>query len=303
MMPAVFHARKGFPMAPLSRLPALLGALLLAAAAHPAAAQVARPAVPALQAIDAADDPVLAIVDGAAIKRSDMATVQRSLPAQFQQLPLEILFPMLIDRMIDAKLLALAGRRDNLQNEPELRARIASFEERLVQDAYLTRKITAAATEEVVLARYRKFVAENPAETEVSARHILVASEAKAREIVAALAKGGDFAKLAAENTLDPSGKDSGGDLGFFKKGEMVPEFSAVAFALKEGETSEKPVKTQFGWHVIRVDKIRRMAQGLEDLREEITTQISQEVVGAEVARLRAAAKIERFNLDGSAAR
>jgi peptidyl-prolyl cis-trans isomerase C len=255
------------------------------------------------QPVDTANDPVIAIVEGAAIKRSELQMVQRSLPAQFQQMPLEILFPMLIDRMIDAKLLAMAGRRDNLQNEPELRARIATYEERLIQEIYLTRKIAAAATEEAVQARYKKFIAENPAESEVSARHILVATEQKAKEITAQIKAGGDFAKLAAENTIDPSGKASGGDLGFFKKGEMVPEFSEAAFKLKEGEVTDAPVKTQFGWHVIRVDKIRQQAQSLDEVREEIANQISQEVVTAEVAKLRAGASVQRFNLDGSAAR
>lgn len=281
------------------RAAALAGvAAFLLFAASASAQQAGAP-----QPVDTAADPVIAIVDGAPIRRSELATVQRSLPAQFQQLPLEVLFPMLIDRMIDGKLLAQAGRRDNLQNEPDVKARIANFEERLIQEAYLTRKISAAATEEAVQARYKKFIAENPAEAEVSARHILVASEQKAKEITAQLKGGGDFARLAAENTLDPSGKQSGGDLGFFKKGEMVPEFSEAAFRLKEGEITDAPVKTQFGWHVIRVDKIRQQAQSLEDVREEITNQISQEVVTAEVTRLRAGAKVERFNLDGSAAR
>jgi peptidyl-prolyl cis-trans isomerase C len=215
-------------------------------------------------------------------------------------MPLEMLFPLLIDRMIDAKLLAIAGRKDEIHNDPDIRARVASFEERLVQDAYLTRRVAAATTEEAIQARYRKFVAENPAETEISARHILVASEQKAREILAALSRGGDFAKLAADNSIDPSGKDNGGDLGFFRKADMVPEFSEAAFALKEGQTADRPVKSQFGWHVIRVDKVRAVAQGLEDLREEISNQITQEVVNAEVARQRGGAKIERFNFDGT---
>ena len=276
---------------------AALGLALAVWAVAPVSAQQAPTT---LQAQDAAGDPVLAIVDGAPIRRSDLQGLQRVLPAQFQQMPLEMLFPMLIDRMIDAKLLAIAGRKDNIHTDPEVKARVASYEERLIQDAYLTRRIAAAATEEAIQARYRKFVAENPAETEVSARHILVASEQKAREILAALSKGGDFAKLAAENSLDPSGKDNGGDLGFFKKGDMVPEFSEMAFSLKDGQTAEKPVKSQFGWHVIRVDKVRTVAQSLDDLREEITGQISQEVVTAEVARLRNGVKIERFNFDGT---
>jgi peptidyl-prolyl cis-trans isomerase C len=283
-------------MSPFLRA-AAIGLALAAGGLAPVSAQQA-PAP--LQAMDAAGDPILAIVDGAAIRRSDLQGVQRALPAQFQQMPLEMLFPMLIDRMIDAKLLAIAGRKDNIHAEPEVKARVASYEERLIQDAYLTRRISAAATEEAVQARYRKFVDENPAETEVSARHILVASEQKAKEILAALARGGDFARLAAENSLDPSGKDNGGDLGFFKKGDMVPEFSEMAFSLKDGQTADRPVKSQFGWHVIRVDKVRTVAQSLDDLREEITSQISQEVVTAEVARLRGGAKIERFNFDGT---
>jgi peptidyl-prolyl cis-trans isomerase C len=276
---------------------AAVGLVLAAGTVATAPAQQAQPA---MQAVDAAADPILAIVDGAAIRRSDLQTLQRALPAQFQQMPLEMLFPLLIDRMIDAKLLAIAGRKDEIHNDPDIRARVASFEERLVQDAYLTRRVAAATTEEAIQARYRKFVAENPAETEISARHILVASEQKAREILAALSRGGDFAKLAADNSIDPSGKDNGGDLGFFRKADMVPEFSEAAFALKQGQTADRPVKSQFGWHVIRVDKVRAVAQGLEDLREEISNQITQEVVNAEVARLRGGAKIERFNFDGT---
>ena len=149
---------------------AAIGLALSSGGLAPASAQQA-PA--GIQAADAAADPVLAIVDGTAIRRSDLQGVQRALPAQFQQMPLEMLFPLLIDRMIDAKLLAIAGRKDNIHAEPELRARVESFEERLIQEAYLTRRITAAATEDAIQARYRKFVAENPAETEVSARHIL----------------------------------------------------------------------------------------------------------------------------------
>ena len=288
-------------MSYFARPVALAAVILLLLAAVPEAARAQQTAAP--QPVDTAADPVIAIVDGSAIKRSDLQTVQRSLPAQFQQMPLETLFPLLIDRMIDAKLLALAGRRDNLGNDAEIRARVASYEERLIQETYLTRKIGAATSDDAVRARFQKFVTDSPAEVEVSARHILVATEQKAKEIVAELKKGGDFAKLAADNTLDPSGKQSGGDLGFFKKGEMVPEFSAAAFKLKEGEIADAPVKSQFGWHVIKVDKIRQQTQNLEEVREQIVNDISQEIVNGEVVKLRQTAKVERFNLDGSPAR
>lgn len=288
-------------MSYFARHVALAGAAILLLSGEPDAARAQQTAAP--QPIDTAADPVIAIVDGSAIKRSDLLNVQRSLPAQFQQMPLETLFPLLIDRMIDAKLLALAGRRDNLGNDAEIRSRVASYEERLIQETYLTRKIGAATSDEAVRTRFQKFVTENPAEIEVSARHILVATEQKAKELVAELKKGGDFAKLAADNTIDPSGKQSGGDLGFFKKAEMVPEFSEAAFKLREGEIADAPVKSQFGWHVIKVDKIRQQAQNLEEVREQIVNEISQEIVNGEVVKLRQTAKVERFNLDGSPAR
>ncbi|MBM3524455.1 MAG: peptidylprolyl isomerase [Alphaproteobacteria bacterium] len=278
------------------RAAVLVGAALLANVVPPAAAQMVTPP----QAADTAADPVIAIVDGAPIKRSDVLAMQRSLPPEAQQMPVEVLFPLILDRLIDVKLISQAGRRDNLDRDPEVRDRLVAFEERLIQDVYLKRKMAGAMTEDGIKARYAKYVAENPAESEVSARHILVATEQKARDILAQIRGGADFAKLAGEHTLDPSGKQSGGDLGFFKKGEMVPEFSEMAFKLKEGEVAPSPVKTQFGWHVIRVDKIRTQAQSFDDLREQLTNDMAQEIVRAELGRLRQTAKVERFNLDGS---
>ena len=279
---------------------AALAASLLAAfvlASGSASAQTAQPPQP----VDTAADPVIAIVDGSAIRRSDMAAVQRSLPTQFQQMPLEMIYPMLLERMIDAKLLAAAGRKAKLLDDAEAKARLAQFEERLLQEIYLTRKLSAGVNEMAVKARYDKFVKENPPKEEIHARHILVATEAEAAAIIAELAKGADFAKLAAEKTTDPSGKTTGGDLGFFGKDEMVPEFATVAFALKPGEITEKPVKTQFGWHVIKVDEKRSVAPGLEEAREQIVNDLQQEIVAEEVAALRKDAEVERFNPDGSA--
>ena len=136
-------------MSYFARHVALAGVTFLLLSGVPDAARAQQAAAP--QPIDTAADPVIAIVDGSAIKRSDLQNVQRSLPAQFQQMPLETLFPLLIDRMIDAKLLALAGRRDNLGNDAEIRSRVASYEERLIQETYLTRKFGAATSDEAVV--------------------------------------------------------------------------------------------------------------------------------------------------------
>lgn len=247
-------------------------------------------------------DPVVATVDGAPIRRSDVEAVQRTLPPQFQQVPIKVLYPAVLERLIDSKLVANAGREEKLQNDPEVKQRLAQFEDRLIQEVYLTRRVEAAATDAAVKDRYEKYVRENPAREEISARHILVQTEAQAKEVIGQLAKGADFAELAREKSIDPSGKRQGGDLGFFSREDMVPEFSEAAFKLQEGETTKAPVKSQFGWHVIKVEKRRQSAPSLDEMREQLASEISQEVVSETVDKLKKTAKIERFALDGTPA-
>lgn len=267
--------------------------LMLCAATVSAQAQQPQP-------LDAASDPVVAIVDGAAIRRSEVLQVQQTLPAQFQQMPIEILFPALIERMIDAKLIANAGRQENLDKSPEVKRRVAIFEERAIQEIYLNRRIEKATSQEALQARYEQFVKDNPAKEQVSARHILVATEAEAKSIIVQIGSGADFAKLAVEKSIDPAGKQNGGDLGYFGREEMVPEFASAAFAMKIGEVSAAPVKTQFGWHVIRVDSRRQQQVEFEEVREQLTAELQQETVNKVIATLREGRTIERFNLDGT---
>ncbi|HSE78104.1 MAG TPA: peptidylprolyl isomerase [Alphaproteobacteria bacterium] len=267
--------------------------MIVGLAALPALAQQPQP-------LDAAADPVVAVVDGTAIRRSEVLQVQQTLPQQFQQMPIEVLFPALIERMIDAKLIANAGRKENLEASPDVKRRVAIFEERVIQEVYLNRRIEEASTPEALRARYDQFVKDNPAKEQVSARHILVASENEAKAIIVQINGGADFAKLAAEKSIDPAGKQNGGDLGFFSSEEMVPEFSAAAFAMKVGELSATPVKSQFGWHVIRVDSRRQQQPGFEEVREQLASDVQQETVNSVIAKLREGTKIERFNLDGS---
>ena len=246
-------------------------------------------------------DPIVATVDGAPIYRSDVLAVQRTLPAQFQQLPIEVLFPAVVERLIDTKLVVNAGRKDGLATDDEVKRRIAGMEDRVIQEVYVTRQIEAAVTEKAVRERYEQAAKTTPAKEEVSARHILVQTEAQAKEVIAELKKGGDFAAIAKSKSIDPSGKQNGGDLGFFSREEMVPEFSEAAFKLKDGETTAAPVKSQFGWHVIKVEGRRTASASLEEMREQITNDISQEVVSGIVGKLREGAKVERFGLDGQA--
>jgi peptidyl-prolyl cis-trans isomerase C len=267
---------------------ALLASLLLL---HPALAQTKGDA----------SDPVVATVDGSPIYRSDVIAVQRTLPAQFQQLPIEVLFPAVVERLIDTRLVVNAGRKENLQNDDEVKRRLAGLEDRVIQEVFLSRKVETAVNEQAVRERYEQMAKATPAKEEISARHILVQTEQQAKDVIADLKKGGDFAEIAKAKSIDPSGKQNGGDLGFFSREEMVPEFSEAAFKLKDGETSQAPVKSQFGWHVIRVEARRTQAPSLEEMREQISNDLSQEVVAGMVGKLREGAKVERFGLDGAA--
>src|SRR5262245_27441771 len=273
-----------------------LGLSLAAGVSFSAAAQGFKP----LDSTSA--DPVIAIINGAVIQRSDLLMVQKTLPPQFQALPLEVLYPALIERMIDAKLIFEAGRKEKLDADDEVKKRVQQFEERVVQEIYLNRLIEKQVTEDALKKRYDAFVKANTAKEEISARHILVQTEAQAKEVLAELGKGADFAELARAKSIDPSAKQGGGDLGYFSKEEMVPEFSEAAFKMKDGETSKTPVKTQFGFHIIRVEARRTAAQPLEEVREKLMNDMSQEIMQGVVADLRKGAKIEVFNLDGTPA-
>ncbi len=246
-----------------------------------------------------ADDPVVARVDGQAIRRSEVLAFQRALPPQFQQVPIEALLEPIVDRLVSQKLIAAEGRRANLQNDPEVKARLAQFEERVMQETVLNRMLESRLNEAALQARFAAYQKENPGRDEIRARHILVANEQAAQGIIAELGRGGDFAKIASERSVDPAGKQSGGDLGFFGKDDMVPEFWTAAAALKAGETTKAPVRSQFGWHVIRVEERRVVPESFDELREKLASDMSQEIMTGYVEGLVKKAKVERFGLDG----
>ena len=247
----------------------------------------------------ATSDPVVARVDGEEIRLSDVTEAARRLPEQFQGMPPQILYPLLIDQLISETVVAQAGRRERLHETPDLRRQLARLEDRLVQQALIKREIDAKVTDEVLRDRYRRDIVEKPAEAEVRARHILLATETEAHAVLADLARGADFATLARERSRGP-GAAEGGDLGFFKRDEMPEAFAEAAFALAPGQVSPAPVRTQFGWHVIKVEERRDQPRpSFEEVREELRRAAAQEVAEALIERLRAAARIERFGLDG----
>lgn len=271
-----------------------------AVAALPIAAMAQSAPTPAGGTAKKTNDPVVATVNGDAIHLSDVEAARENLPAQYQSFPLEVVFPPLVERLIDGRLLLIEGRKKGLAKDPEVKERMARIEDQVIQTVYLTRAVKARLTDDVLKKRYDELVKANPSELEVHARHILVKTEDEAKDAIKELKGGADFAELAKKRSSGPSAP-KGGDLGFVKKGEVVKEFADAAFALKDGQYTETPVKTEFGWHVIKVDE-RRMSQppSFAEAKDQLTRDASQETVTAIVGDLREHAKIARFNPDGT---
>jgi len=246
------------------------------------------------------DDRVVAIVDGKELRRSDVVASAATLPEAYRQ-QIDELFPALVERLIDLNLLVNEGRRLSLHDDGAVKARVARCEELAIREALLEGYLAERATGEAVEARYERFLEETPPQLEVRARHILTETEAAAKKVIAELAGGADFAELAAKQTIDTAAAANGGDLGYFTAEQMVPEFSEAAFMLAEGEYTKEPVKTRFGWHVVKVEDRREKAPpGFAEARERVTQQLTQEIVGQLLALLRGQAKIEKFNADGT---
>lgn len=283
----------------MSRITLSVALVALAAglAAHPLHAQTVSDL---LKQPPGGGDPVVARVDDTDIHRTDVISTLQSMPPQVQQMQVAQIYPLLLEKMIDGKLLATAARSQHLEADPDVTRKVAQYQERTLQEAYLNRSMNERLTDDVLKQRYQQFVKDNPPQDEVHARHILVASEAEARSIITDLKKpGADFAAIAKAKSTDGSARQ-GGDLGYFTKGDMVPEFSTAAFALKPGQVTQEPVKTQFGWHVIKVeDRRTQPVPSFDDSKEQLRTDAGQEIATQVVDDLKGKAKIERFGLDG----
>ena len=278
-------------------LPTLLATALLAA---PTLAQTpAPPAPPAAAAL--APDPVLARVNGDEIHASDLAEVAATLPEELRGMPQSMLYPMLLDQLVDRRAIVMLARKENLQADPAVQKQIVRATDAALQNALLAREITPALTDDAIKARYGRDYANKPGEEEANAAHILVADEDKAKAIIKQLDAGADFKALATENSTDPSAKGNGGDLGFFKKADMLPEFSDAAFALKPGEITQTPVHTRFGWHVIKLISRRTApAPVLEAVRDDIRQSLIQDGVTRVLAQAKQGLDIVKFNPDGT---
>jgi peptidyl-prolyl cis-trans isomerase C len=255
-----------------------------------------------------AADPVIAKVNGVEIRQSDLALAEedigRDMPANDEAGKRDYLVNYLTDLLLIAK----AAEAKKIPDTADFKRRMAFARNKALMDAVLGEESKAAATEPALRKIYDDATKQMGGQPEVHARHILFrvndptdqaaskAAEDKVKSTIDRIKKGEDFATLAKALTEDPSGKQDGGDLGYFTRDQMVPEFSEVAFKLEKGQISD-PVKTQFGWHVLKVeDKRLREPPPFDQVRGEIEQFAARKAQVDLVTKLRADAKIERLD-------
>lgn len=244
----------------------------------------------------AQSDKVVARVNGIAITEGELALAAEDLSERVGQMPEERKRDELINYLVDLKLGAKAAADAKIGESKEFAARLAYYREKVLLDEYLQREAKKATTPEAARKLYDETTKAMTPDEEVRARHILVEDEAQAKAIAERIAKGEDFAKVAGEVSKDPGSGKEGGDLGWFTKERMVPQFSEAAFKLQKGEVSA-PVQSQFGWHVIKVeDKRTKPLPKFEDVKAQIDQYLERKSQQDIVLALREKAKVERLD-------
>ncbi len=250
-------------------------------------------------------NPVVASVNGKPIRLSDVRLAAGSLPEDMRSVPPQMLFPLLVNQLIDQEALADQARAEGLQNDPKVQEAMARAADTVLQNALLTREVSPAITDAKLHAAYDAQYADKKGDEEVHARHILVKTEAAANDVIRQLKHGADFATLAKKVSTDKStAADSGGDLGWFKKGDMVPAFSAAAFSMKPGQFTTTPVHTPYGWHVIQVLGTRTAPPpSFDSVKDQLRQSLIQQGVRNAVKSALVGVKVVRYNPDGTPAK
>jgi peptidyl-prolyl cis-trans isomerase C len=253
---------------------------------------MALPAVPA----SAQSDPVVAKVNGIEIHESDLAMAEEDMGQQAQAMPPDAKREQMIAYLADVLLAAKAAEGKKVADQKEFKSRMAFIRNKLLMETLLQNVGKEALTPEATKKVYDDAAKQMGGEQEVRARHILVPSEDEAKAILVEVKKGTDFAELAKQKSKDPGAAAEGGDLGYFTKDQMVPEFAEVAFKLDKGQVSD-PVKTQFGWHIIKVeDKRSKPIPDYDKVKDQIETYVQRKAQAEYIGKLRESAKIERLD-------
>lgn len=239
----------------------------------------------------AADDAVVAKVDGVDIKQSDLDFAASEVGPRLGNYGPEDRRRVLMQYVIENELMAAAGDKDKLNAAEAFQRRLKYHQRQALRDAFFDQKIRNAVSEDEARKVYDERIKQVKPEQEIHARHVLVATEAEAKEIAERLNKGEDFAVVAKEKSKDVNAE--GGDLGFFGRGQMVKPFEDAAFALEVGKISA-PVQTPFGWHIIKIEEKRdRALPSFDQVKEAIVGQLVQQKAQEIVTGLRDGAKIE----------
>ncbi len=234
-------------------------------------------------------DTVVATVNGTDLTLGHMLAAKAQLPDQYKQLPDDVLFGALVEQLTQQQ--AVADKAGDLSKASEYA--LENERRTLAVAEVLNDYLATAVTDDAVRKAYDAVVAAAEPEQEYSAAHILVETEDEAKAIAEEAKGGADFAELAKSKSTGPSGP-SGGDLGWFSKGMMVPEFETAVTSMKPGDVSD-PVKSQFGWHVIKLNDVReKPAPKFEDVRDQVAQSVQQQAVQDYLARAMDGAEITR---------
>ena len=240
-----------------------------------------------------AEDKIVATVNGHNISETDLALAEAEIGGELGNLPPATRRRVLVEYMIENQLFAEAAEAEKLGTGPEFERRLAYWRQRALRDAYFERSVKASIGIEAARGIYEDKVKGLKPEEEVQARHILVAKEEDAKKLAERAKAGEDFAQLAKENSGDGGSKEQGGMLGYFGRGQMVPQFEEAAFALKKGEISD-PVQSQFGWHVIKVeDRRQKPPPSFEEVKDRLIGSMVQSKAQNIANELRGKAKID----------
>ncbi|MBU0858821.1 MAG: peptidylprolyl isomerase [Alphaproteobacteria bacterium] len=245
-------------------------------------------------------NPTVAVVDGEEIKRSEVFTMIGSLPPQIQQMPVEQLFPMALDNLVNNKLVIKKSSAAGLDADPEVVKMLEEAKTQVVRNVYVDRQVTEKVNQKAVLKKYEELLERLGEVDEVKARHILLETEEQAKEAIKKLDGGADFATVTKE-MWSGAEQQNGGELGYFAKTDMVPEFAEAAFALGVNQYTKDPVKTQFGWHVIKVEEKRKRPQPeFEAVKPQLEQEVRQEVLVNLLKDWQKDAKVKKFDINGN---
>jgi len=244
-------------------------------------------------AADAGNDPLVAKVGDQEIHQSDIDLGVANLDPQLAQLPDDQKKLAALSAAIDVKAIAKVAAAEGIDKTDDFNKRMAFLREREMHNAYFRKNVVDTVTDDEVKARYDEEIKKMPPQDEVHARHILVKTEDEAKDIIKQLDAGKDFAELAKAKSSDPN-KSEGGDLGYFTRGRMVKEFEDAAFALNKGEYTKTPVKTQFGYHVIKVeDKRAAPPPPLDQVKDQIRQLVMRDKYIALLSKAKADVKVD----------